>query len=1185
MSRERQKSQSAIGADHALNAGPSAPSATAMQNAVGMSQSDSPLYFCMLHLLASGPCSNAAKALEEEAKALGLLPTRTDIFGTEHPLQYKELAARFPHIQPSDVRRALSGLLNVFREQQKPRVCNRNVAPLTLHRQLAWHSKRSLLPTKMLVDTYSFRRALLAHRNSIYCLIYTGKGKLIVTGADDKIVKLWSTQNGMLLASCVGHSGDITDLSKSRDEDILASSSNDGTVRIWSTARETLGSPLSVLRAKGKSVTCVEFSPTRNELLISTSDSGEIKVWDVLNSTAIQQCIVDSIATPIPDAQLGAEQANASVAAPLEIMACDTSSDGQYFACACADGVGRIFTMPNYYKPTRGEGRGGQRFDAKIEACPLACQISAQKESLHFMRFSHSVNFPFGLLSYGLMTASHDGTILVWSRRAKRRWEQKQLIQFPTIEPEFQSRKTKKKIQVVVPEVCIWSLDDTRVIASATDNVIYVWSIEERRFVHRMRGHDRIVYVIDHHPWDPTMIMTAGYDGKIILWDIERGVSLREFAPFNAFFREENMRRELGSQPFEIVDGFFSPDGNEITVSDTCGHIYLISNANDAKFAWAPYQQFFKGEYMQLIRDAQYNVIIAETGQPPVCRPGKDVLCDSTGMEYPENVQSAFQAQNMITSVQRKEAYAQVESDPYKFMHHWYHSLNLAQVEQVDRGGGQGQGQAGAVVGPTGRELEGALEGMEGPGIAAAAAPATHGAPGAGQRGERAAQRGERATQRMRRMTIETDDDDDDGQVQSDFCPSSEGVEEESSDDEISDEDRNMPSSSRPMRRAKKRKKRYGDYDDTSSDDDPEEPRVRTRLRGDLVVAAEAGPSTAAAGPSTSRRVSKKGKGKAVLKTPPSVPRPFTTYQWLLPEHLSATSAAYVPQMGDEVFYIPEGHIKYLKNFEWWESIVGEQKFLPQDFVPAERARVIDIKYFISELKYTIAVVDLFFERLEKQLVLELPHPVEGCADFILEASVVERGFNRRFRKGARIRALWDDTWFDGTIVKEKEQAPEWPDSHFERWFVKYDGADEDNNKWGLESMSSWELFKPGETLPDASTMATGSFSPSVAVGREVVAAMRDANNEIFSQDPDMQAKYMRGTGGVDSHYNAVVPVPMCLDRISKRLTSGYYRQEEALLFDIDLLHENARTFHGEGAITAAAIKLATKLRKAVMKK
>lgn len=45
--------------------------------------------------------------------------------------------------------------------------------------------------------------------------------------------QVWSTTTGLLQATCRGHDAEITDLSVSADNALVASSSMDGTVRVW----------------------------------------------------------------------------------------------------------------------------------------------------------------------------------------------------------------------------------------------------------------------------------------------------------------------------------------------------------------------------------------------------------------------------------------------------------------------------------------------------------------------------------------------------------------------------------------------------------------------------------------------------------------------------------------------------------------------------------------------------------------------------------------------------------------------------------------------------------------------------------------------------------------------------------------------------------------------------------------
>ena len=72
-----------------------------------------------------------------------------------------------------------------------------------------------------------------------------------------------------------GHNGKVTSLAYSSDSRRLASSSEDGTVRLWDTA---MGHELLTLKGHARPVVNVVFSPDGNQI-ISVSDDRTIKVW------------------------------------------------------------------------------------------------------------------------------------------------------------------------------------------------------------------------------------------------------------------------------------------------------------------------------------------------------------------------------------------------------------------------------------------------------------------------------------------------------------------------------------------------------------------------------------------------------------------------------------------------------------------------------------------------------------------------------------------------------------------------------------------------------------------------------------------------------------------------------------------------------------------------------------------
>lgn len=60
-----------------------------------------------------------------------------------------------------------------------------------------------------------------------------------------------------------------------------------------------------------------------------------------------------------------------------------------------------------------------------------------------------------------------------------------------------------------------------------------------------------LVILVMAHPTDPRVVVSTGYDGRVIFWDVIRGTLLREFVI-------EFM--DLGN-PLDCLDGAFSPDG------------------------------------------------------------------------------------------------------------------------------------------------------------------------------------------------------------------------------------------------------------------------------------------------------------------------------------------------------------------------------------------------------------------------------------------------------------------------------------------------------------------------------------------------------------------------------------------------------------------------------------------------
>ena len=69
-----------------------------------------------------------------------------------------------------------------------------------------------------------------------------------------------------------------------------------------------------------------------------------------------------------------------------------------------------------------------------------------------------------------------------------------------------------------------------QVLAAISDDTIAVWDAHSGELEQRLRGHTFRTHVLECHPLDPRLAMSAGYDGQTIVWDLDEGRALARWA-------------------------------------------------------------------------------------------------------------------------------------------------------------------------------------------------------------------------------------------------------------------------------------------------------------------------------------------------------------------------------------------------------------------------------------------------------------------------------------------------------------------------------------------------------------------------------------------------------------------------------------------------------------------------------
>ena len=128
------------------------------------------------------------------------------------------------------------------------------------------------------LKTYKELVTLSGHKDNVRVLTFSSDGRYLLSGSEDKKVKLWDLEKNIDLVTYEGSTDNITSVCFSPDNKLVAAGCEDKLIRVRKV--DDGKAPITVFSGHNGSVNSVAFTPD-GQFLASGSSDNTFRVWSI----------------------------------------------------------------------------------------------------------------------------------------------------------------------------------------------------------------------------------------------------------------------------------------------------------------------------------------------------------------------------------------------------------------------------------------------------------------------------------------------------------------------------------------------------------------------------------------------------------------------------------------------------------------------------------------------------------------------------------------------------------------------------------------------------------------------------------------------------------------------------------------------------------------------------------------